>query len=95
MLCPKCSEETNVTDSRPTGYGVRRRRKCVKCGYRISTVEIAITDDEKRRPLAQFAVINKIELAHAMRGALEIELQRHVYGRELSDALSQGKSEKP
>lgn len=85
MLCPKCSEETNVTDSRPTGYGVRRRRKCVKCGHRISTVEICVTDDEKRRPLAQFAVVNKYELADAIRGALEIELQRHIHGRELGD----------
>lgn len=66
MLCPKCSEETNVTDSRPAGYGVRRRRKCVKCGYRMTTVEVAITGDERRYPLAQFALVHRRELANAI-----------------------------
>lgn len=42
MYCPVCrSKETKVVDSRVTGDGmsVRRRRSCVKCAYRFSTVE--------------------------------------------------------
>ncbi len=42
MHCPVCSsEETKVVDSRLTqdAMAIRRRRECVKCGYRFSTVE--------------------------------------------------------
>jgi len=41
MKCPKCKGEVRTIDSRPTtnGNGVRRRRKCTKCGYKFTTVE--------------------------------------------------------
>jgi transcriptional repressor NrdR len=42
MHCPVCkSKETKVVDSRVPrdGMSVRRRRECVKCRYRFSTVE--------------------------------------------------------
>ena len=42
MHCPVCrSKETKVIDSRLTQdkYAVRRRRECIKCQYRFSTVE--------------------------------------------------------
>lgn len=42
MYCPIChSKETKVVDSRMShdGTTVRRRRECVKCEYRFSTVE--------------------------------------------------------
>ena len=42
MNCPICRHrETKVVDSRLAGDGaaVRRRRECVKCDYRFSTVE--------------------------------------------------------
>lgn len=42
MYCPVCnSKETKVVDSRVTqdGVAIRRRRECVKCQYRFSTVE--------------------------------------------------------
>lgn len=42
MYCPVCnSKETKVVDSRLTqeGSAVRRRRECIKCSYRFSTVE--------------------------------------------------------
>jgi len=42
MHCPVCSsKETKVVDSRLTqdGMAVRRRRECVKCVYRFSTIE--------------------------------------------------------
>ena len=39
-ICPKCSGETIVIESRGTADELmRRRRKCVDCGYRFSTVE--------------------------------------------------------
>ncbi len=42
MKCPVCSfQDTKVVDSRVAGDGlsIRRRRECLKCGYRFSTYE--------------------------------------------------------
>ncbi len=42
MICIKCGKNNDkVLDSRPTedGYSIRRRRECIECGYRFSTVE--------------------------------------------------------
>lgn len=42
MNCPLCSHDnTKVNDSRSSqdGLSIRRRRECVKCGYRFSTLE--------------------------------------------------------
>ncbi len=42
MHCPVCrSKESKVIDSRlaSDGMAVRRRRECIKCNYRFSTVE--------------------------------------------------------
>ena len=58
MYCPVCnSKDTKVVDSRVTqdGYSIRRRRECMKCQYRFSTVEemelldiVVIKSDGKR-----------------------------------------------
>jgi len=41
MNCPKCGKDTNTIDSRPCANNeVRRRRKCVNCGYRFTTYEM-------------------------------------------------------
>jgi transcriptional repressor NrdR len=40
MNCPFCNNpDTRVTDSRPDSDGIRRRRECLACGQRFSTVE--------------------------------------------------------
>jgi transcriptional repressor NrdR len=42
MHCPVCRhKETKVVDSRMTGDGLstRRRRECIECSYRFSTLE--------------------------------------------------------
>ena len=38
------SLDTIVIDSRPKPTVIRRRRKCLKCGMRFSTLEIAIDE---------------------------------------------------
>jgi transcriptional repressor NrdR len=39
--CPNCKGKTDVIDSRINPKKqIRRRRKCMKCGYRFSTIEI-------------------------------------------------------
>ena len=41
MRCPECNcEDSKVIDSRPTENKVRRRRECIKCGFRFTTYEI-------------------------------------------------------
>ena len=40
MNCPFCAQaETKVTDSRPEQDGIRRRRECLACGRRFTTLE--------------------------------------------------------
>lgn len=42
MLCPKCGEsETHVIETRAIEEGntIRRRRECIRCGYRFTTYE--------------------------------------------------------
>lgn len=40
MNCPKCGGNTVVKDSNPKVDQVRRRRECVVCNHRFTTVEI-------------------------------------------------------
>ena len=40
MTCPVCGGRTIVYDSRPTDDIINRRRKCIDCEYRFSTVEV-------------------------------------------------------
>ena len=38
--CPKCGGDSTVIDTRERlNSDIRRRRKCLSCGYRWSTVE--------------------------------------------------------
>ena len=42
MLCPYCSNETKVLESRLIDSSVRRRRECLDCSNRFTTYEKAI-----------------------------------------------------
>lgn len=48
MMCPNCeSDQIVVIDSRPHQKNiVYRRRKCLSCDYRFSTIEIEKADYE-------------------------------------------------
>jgi len=48
MRCPKCSStETKVIDSRmsKSETSIRRRRECLACGYRFTTVEEVLREN--------------------------------------------------
>lgn len=48
MHCPKCGHtETKVVDTRigKNNVSIRRRRECLDCGYRFSTVEEILRDN--------------------------------------------------
>ena len=40
MTCPICGSKTQITDSRPDEDSVRRRRECLECAHRFTTIEI-------------------------------------------------------
>jgi len=44
VTCPKCGGDTTVADSRRSeaGDSVRRRRRCLECNFRFSTLEIDV-----------------------------------------------------
>lgn len=45
MLCPICGEECRVKNTRSSAVidnALYRRRACVACGYRFSTIEVAV-----------------------------------------------------
>lgn len=44
MTCPNCGAEDQsaAVNSRPKSYGIYRRRKCLQCGQRFSTIEFIV-----------------------------------------------------
>ena len=51
MNCTKCEGKSKVIDSRVKSMGVYRRRECLACGHRFSTIELEwdeVTDTAKR-----------------------------------------------
>lgn len=40
VICKACGGESSVIDSRPHKESIRRRRKCLTCNARWSTLEI-------------------------------------------------------
>ena len=49
ILCPECGSICDrVIDTRRNKKGVRRRRVCAGCGYRVTTQEV-LTDKEGSR----------------------------------------------
>lgn len=81
MYCPVCSnKDTKVVDSRMTvdRTGIRRRRECLKCGFRFSTIEtIEILDltvvkrDGKKQPYSREKVIQGLHKALEKRSYTE------------------------
>lgn len=70
LLCPRCSDTTEVLDSRPThaGMTIRRRRRCLNaaCAYRFSTKESA-TDES----IPPDVVTRGLELLRRLRKVLK------------------------
>jgi|TARA_B100001094_G_scaffold92971_2_gene88844 transcriptional regulator NrdR family protein len=50
MKCEKCQAETQVFDSRPKDNTIKRRRRCVKCKHRFTTVEMYLTQVNQVSP---------------------------------------------
>ena len=55
-----CGEDSGVTNTRPVGIAVYRRRGCAACGERWSTAEVRIAD---RRASVEAAVVDALVIA--------------------------------
>jgi len=103
MNCPFCSEaETKVTDSRPEQDGIRRRRECLACGRRFTTLErvelgavVLLKKDGRREPFDRAKVIAGVRKACEKRpipsGAVEAladEVEQVVFAMNRAEVPS-------
>lgn len=40
MTCPMCGGDTKILETRSNEDSIKRRRKCLDCGYRFLTLEV-------------------------------------------------------
>ncbi|MBI2482719.1 transcriptional repressor NrdR [Candidatus Uhrbacteria bacterium] len=88
MNCPKCHhEDTKVTDTRMSSDGmiIRRRRECIRCAFRFSTMEepailelTVIKRDGRREPYGREKLVAGLRKAFERRPITSEELQRTV-----------------
>ena len=75
MKCPVCHyQDTKVIDSRVAsdGLSIRRRRECLKCGFRFSTYEeIEILDLSIVKRDGRKEIYNREKLTKGLKKALE------------------------
>jgi transcriptional repressor NrdR len=73
MYCPKCQHsETKVYDSRlaQSGRAIRRRRECLKCAYRFTTVEeVKVLDLKVEKKNGQIVDFDQEKLETGIRKA--------------------------
>jgi len=96
VICPKCSSNTCVIDSRPHEDDpgvIRRRRECVACGLRFFTQEgtINIAGMPAKRRRAQAAYLARLDpavkAARIARSNLRRDAKIEVTGRPLPDVM--------
>lgn len=49
LRCSKCGGKMEVTHTKNDRNVVNRYRRCIQCGYRVFTEEIAIRDTNKKK----------------------------------------------
>jgi transcriptional repressor NrdR len=103
MKCPRCKEpETRVIDSRiiEDGFTIRRRRECLKCGYRFTTYEkleldiVIVKKDGRREPYRREKLLSGIRKACHKRPISEETIKAFINELEL-DLIQRGEREIP
>lgn len=93
MICPFCGASTKVVDSRISmeGAGIRRRRKCLDCEFRFSTLEelrlldlIVVKRDGRREPYKRDKVEKGLLLALRKRSYTSEEFSKLIRSIELA-----------
>ena len=90
MRCPFCGHhDSQVKDSRPNeeGSAIRRRRACLSCGQRFSTVErvqlrelVIVKHDGRRTPFEREKIVRSIHIALRKRPVSEEQIEQIVTG---------------
>ncbi len=103
MNCPFCGrDDTRVTDSRPEADGIRRRRECLACGRRFTTLErvelggvVVLKKDGRREAFDRAKIISGARKACEKRpipsGAVEAladEVEQAIYGLNKAEVPS-------
>ncbi len=103
MNCPFCGDpESKVTDSRPDEAGIRRRRECLDCARRFTTVErielagmAVLKKDGRREAFDRAKIVAGVRKACQKRpipsGAIEAladEVEQAVYGLNRAEVPS-------
>lgn len=88
MYCPACkSKDTKVVDSRLSGGGfnIRRRRECLKCKLRFSTLEaieildlVVIKRDGRRETYNRDKIVRGLRTSLEKRSYLEENFQKLI-----------------
>jgi transcriptional regulator NrdR family protein len=65
VTCPSCEFHTQVIDSRPRGAFVYRRRICMRCQYRFTTIELYRYDRDTLAALRPFRKARQVTGAGA------------------------------
>jgi transcriptional repressor NrdR len=89
MKCPVCHfDDTKVIDSRVSGDGflIRRRRECLKCGFRFSTHEemeildlVIIKRDKRKENYSRDKLVSGLKKAIEKRGVSEDKFKKLIY----------------
>ena len=92
MKCPICYyDDTKVIDSRvaPDGLSIRRRRECLKCGFRFSTYEeielldlVIVKRDGRREAYNREKLIKGLRNAAQKRPITEERFKKLVHAIE-------------
>ncbi|MCG0995792.1 transcriptional regulator NrdR [Acetobacter indonesiensis] len=90
MRCPFCGNlESQVRDSRPNeeGSAIRRRRACLSCGQRFTTVErvqlrdlTVVKADGRKTPFERDKLVRSIRIALRKRPVTESRIELIVTG---------------
>lgn len=101
MICPRCqSPKTKVYDSRLTqnGRAVRRRRQCLDCSYRYTTLEeVKVLDLEVEKRNGQVVPFSEAKLEKGIRKAfnkrrVDNEKVAQLVQKVVEDMLATGKN---
>src|SRR4026209_2442857 len=80
--CPRCGSDTSVLETRANRGSLRRRRRCLHCPGRVTTIELAAPDYSK---------LNTTELiAMPSRAAAGVEIVSRSLMTALREALFAG-----
>jgi len=103
MNCPFCANaDTKVTDSRPEQDGIRRRRECLSCGQRFTTLErvelggvVLLKKDGRREAFDRVKIVSGVRKACEKRpipsGAVEAladEVEQAVFALNRAEVPS-------